>query len=102
MYLIFICYMQDFTNSYMSEPSELSSLSPKYQEAYKTALREGTRTVCQSRVMIVGHSGAGKTSLVRCLLNQPFVEEHISTIGIDVGANIDIARATNWTLQTGN
>ena len=68
--------------------------------------------MCQSRVMIVGHYGAGKSSLLRCLLNQPFVEEHIPTMGIDTerqtkltgdgnGAKLHIAKATDWTPQKG-
>ena len=91
---------------------ELASLDPKYQEAYRTALKEGKRTVCQSRVMIVGHFGAGKSSLLRCLLNQPFVEEHIPTIGIEtsnqtkinedgLAADVHIAKATDWIPQKG-
>ena len=74
----------------------LPYLGPKYQEAYRTALKQGTRTVRQSRVMIDGHSGAGKTSLLRCLLKQPFVEEHIPTIGFEVN------KTTDWTLQEGS
>ena len=64
--------------------------------------------MCQSRVMIVGHYGAGKSSLLRCLLKQPIQEEHIPTIGIETenrtkvyeaGADILISKAENWTLQ---
>ena len=106
--LLYKYFYQHFIISYTAEPLELASLDPKYQEAYRTALKEGKRTVCQSRVMIVGHFGAGKSSLLRCLLNQPFVEEHIPTIGIetskqteisgdDLAAGVHIAKTSDWT-----
>ena len=106
------------------EPRELAFLDSKYQEAYRTALAEGKMTSFQSRVMIVGHSGAGKTSLLRCLLGMPFEPKHIPTIVISADTNVrineqadeqadeqveeqadgklQVIRATNWTHVEGN
>ena len=49
--------------------------------------------------MLVGHSGAGKTSLRHCLLNKPFVKQHITTVGIDADpaeAKVDVCKAKGW------
>ena len=99
---------------FSGEPRELASLAPEYQEAYRTALRDGVQTVHQSRVMIVGHYGAGKTSLLRCLLGKPFVKEHIPTIGINADpkqtkvrtdeqadGDLQVVKTKNWTSGKG-
>ena len=54
--------------------------------------------------MLVGHEGAGKTNLKRCLLGEDFVEKHIPTTGIDADpskAKVEICHTTDWKLQTG-
>ena len=69
------------------------------KEAYREASEGGTITVHQSRVMLVGHSGAGKTSLRHCLLDKPFVKQHITTLGIDADpaeAKVDVCKAKGW------
>ena len=75
-------------------------------EAYKRACKDGIQTVSESRVMILGHYGAGKTSLLRCLLGEPFVKEHIPTTGIDADpdrtkVDVDITKTQNWTKHNG-
>ena len=78
-------------------------LSEKHKEAYLEALEEGSIEVCQSRLMLVGHGGAGKTNLKLCLLGEEFVEEHIPTTGVDADpskAKVEICQAADWELQT--
>ena len=68
-------------------------------QAYREASKGGTVTVHQSRVMLVGHSGAGKTNLQHCLLDEPFESEHISTIGIQCDPShtkVEVRKAKNW------
>ena len=80
-------------------------MSPEYRQAYKKACEEGTETVHHARVMVVGHSGAGKTSLIDSLLNKPFNSQHDTTNGIiaDPSASrIDISKANKyWELHQG-
>ncbi|GBG35164.1 Leucine-rich repeat serine/threonine-protein kinase 1, partial [Hondaea fermentalgiana] len=60
---------------------ELNELSEAAAEALRTdqKVRWG-----RAKLMVVGKAAAGKTSTIRTLLNQPFVPEHVSTIGIDL------------------
>ena len=54
----------------------------------------------------MGHYGAGKTSLLRCLLGMPFVKEHIPTIGINADPkqtkvkidddDLHVVKTKNW------
>ncbi len=47
------------------------------------ACQHGTHPSFRARINIIGHSGAGKTSLTRRLLGKEFVEKHDSTDGIE-------------------
>ncbi|GBG27966.1 NACHT, LRR and PYD domains-containing protein 1 [Hondaea fermentalgiana] len=60
---------------------ELNELSETAAQALKTdqKVRWG-----RAKLMVVGKAAAGKTSTIRTLLDQPFVPEHVSTIGIDL------------------
>ena len=51
-------------------------------QAYLDACAHGTRPSYRARINIIGHSGAGKTSLTRRLLGQEFHENEESTDGI--------------------
>ena len=69
--------------------------------AYVRSLEEGTCEPCRARLMFVGHYKVGKTSVVRSLLSLPFVEEHLSTDGIETRMaqtqrSLDIIEATDW------
>ena len=46
-------------------------------------MKSGSKRSYRARINIIGHSGAGKTSLTRRLLGKSFVEEHNSTDGIE-------------------
>ena len=54
----------------------------------------------RSRVFILGEAGVGKTSLLRALLNMPFEEEVLSTIGADI-STLDATDTHEWTKMTG-
>ncbi|GBG32511.1 Leucine-rich repeat serine/threonine-protein kinase 1 [Hondaea fermentalgiana] len=60
---------------------ELNELSEAAAEALRTdqKVRWG-----RAKLMVVGKAAAGKTSTIRTLLDQPFVPDHVSTIGIDL------------------
>ncbi len=55
----------------------------KMATAFREACKHGTRPSCRARINIIGHSGAGKTSLTRRLLGQEFQENEESTDGIE-------------------
>ena len=73
-------------------PEELYLMNREYQKAYEEACTGGTQTVCQCRVMIVGHEGAGKTNILNTLLDRDFQEDHIMTNGMEV----EINKTRNW------
>ncbi len=51
--------------------------------AFLEACKNGTHPSYRARINIIGHSGAGKTSLTRRLLGQKFQEKEESTDGIE-------------------
>ncbi len=51
--------------------------------AYKEALKDGKARSYRARMNIIGHSGAGKTTLTRKLLGKSFTTKHNSTDGIE-------------------
>ena len=72
---------------------------PQYQHLYVEACQEGTRAVHRTRIMLLGHFGAGKTSVKRSLLYEPFENKHLSTDAIDVADHqclVDINNSINW------
>ena len=48
-------------------------------ELYQQALQQGGVPWRRSRLMLVGEGAAGKTSTLRSLMKQEFIEEHNST-----------------------
>lgn len=77
-------------------------MGPEYTLAYQKACKEGCKQNFQTRIMLVGHFGAGKTSLKRSLLSQPFVSEYLMTNSIDAdpsSCKIFINETDNWNLQ---
>ncbi len=36
-----------------------------------------------AKIVMIGESGVGKTSIVRCLSDKQFIDNHVATIGID-------------------
>ncbi len=52
-------------------------------QAFQEACQHGTHPSYRARIKVIGHSGAGKTSLTRRLLGQKFQEKEESTDGIE-------------------
>ncbi|XP_028390620.1 uncharacterized protein LOC114515542 isoform X2 [Dendronephthya gigantea] len=63
-------------------PCEVIARGQKAINAFKTALQEGTSSVSRLKIIVVGDVRAGKTSLIRSLSGQPFVETREETHGI--------------------
>ncbi len=59
------------------------SESEKLAQAFLEACQHGTHPSYRARINIIGHSGAGKTSLTRRLLRQKFQKGEESTDGIE-------------------
>ena len=60
------------------------------QKIYEKALKEGTMKVHRARIMLVGHFAAGKTSVLRSLLNEDFRDEHVTTDGVDTEETVNV------------
>lgn len=69
------------------------------QQIYRDACLQGVRKVYRTRIMLIGHFAAGKTSVKRSLLQEPFVKEHLTTDGIEMKDQtcvVDVDTAVNW------
>lgn len=74
-------------------------LEPGMQQVYQDACLKGTKRVFQTRLMLVGYFSAGKSSVKRNLLNEKFLENHDSTVGIDTEDQtcvVDVETAVDW------
>ncbi|KAL3889773.1 hypothetical protein ACJMK2_002101 [Sinanodonta woodiana] len=72
-------------------------------QLFEEALKDGEETVHNIRIMVVGHMGVGKTTLVKRLLGEEVnISERHSTEGIDVYVNCcDVSLSTlEWTRRT--
>ena len=61
----------------------IKSFGDTLWEAFQEACKKGTRPSYRARINIIGHSGAGKTSLTRRLLGKSFQKNEESTEGIE-------------------
>ncbi len=52
--------------------------------AYQDACKHGTKPSFRARINIVGHSGAGKTTLTKRLLGKAFMDQYNPTDGIEM------------------
>ena len=66
-----------------SEPYEVLARGEVAVEIFNQALREGKACVSRIQLTVIGDVGAGKTSLVRTLSGEEFIEERKETHGID-------------------
>jgi hypothetical protein len=64
--------------------------NPGMRKIYEDTCKEGTREVYRTRIMLVGHFAAGKTSVKRSLLNEDFVEEHLTTDGVETEETVNV------------
>ncbi len=76
----------------------LNLLEPAVQQQYAQACTEGTKEVYRTRLMLVGHFAAGKTSVKRSLLHEQFVQEHKTTDGVETQDTcvVNVDTAVNW------
>ena len=82
-----------------SVPSEIEARGPRAKLAYKNALKRGKVKVYRARIMLIGQSRAGKTSLKKSLLGLPFDPKEESAEGFKTDPTkfeIAIEQATNW------
>jgi hypothetical protein len=80
-------------NPLTSPPYELATQGIEAIREYFTSAEEGTRTVAEVKVILVGEGASGKTSLTRCLREERFNEHEETTHGI---------RIKPWQLETGD
>ena len=64
--------------------------NPQMQKIYENACQEGSREVYRTRIMLVGHFAAGKTSVKRSLLNERFVSEYLTTKGVETEETVNV------------
>ena len=60
------------------------------QTIYADALKEGQMEVYRTRIMLVGHFAAGKTSVMRSLLNEDFIDKYVTTDGVETEETVDV------------
>lgn len=65
--------------------SSTSSVERKTSKAEKLELNAFQRNSCTRRIVVLGNSGVGKTSLVKMFTTLQFEPSHLPTIGIDFG-----------------
>ncbi|KAK3598913.1 hypothetical protein CHS0354_036224 [Potamilus streckersoni] len=83
-------------------PIEILNMDNRSIQLFEEALKDGKETVHNMRIMVVGHIGVGKTTLVKRLLGEEVnIPERCSTEGIDVYVNCcDVSLSTHeWTRQ---
>ena len=84
--------------SQCKRPTQRHTYEGQLHCVYKDVCETGTHELSRYRVMIVGHFGAGKTSIKRSLLNEKFINQHIPTQGISLGneCQVDVADVVEW------
>lgn len=53
-------------------------------QQFQKALQEGEVETCRLRIVVLGRAAVGKSSIVRALLGEEFIEEHNVTDSADV------------------
>ncbi|KAL3888353.1 hypothetical protein ACJMK2_000723, partial [Sinanodonta woodiana] len=84
-------------------PIEILKMDERSIQRFEEALKDGKETVHNIRIMVVGHMGVGKTTLVKRLLGEEVnISERHSTEGIDVHVNCcDVSLSTHeWIRRT--
>ncbi|RWX44973.1 hypothetical protein H206_01140 [Candidatus Electrothrix aarhusensis] len=86
-------WVEFFPNPLTCPPYELAFQGIDAIREYFASAEEGTRTVSEVKVILVGEGASGKTSLTRCLREERFNAHEETTHGI---------RIKNWKLKTGD
>lgn len=68
-------------------PNTIKKMSDHDREEFLKAAKSGTTKRYNIRVMIVGEKSAGKTCLLRRLMNEP-IDDVVSTDGLDIKRRI--------------
>ncbi len=71
-------------------------------QAFKFTCARDMQMLYCARLNVIGPEGAGKTSVVRSLLGQPFQSKHVSTVGIDCSetkCKLNVAYTAGWKLK---
>ncbi|KAL3888409.1 hypothetical protein ACJMK2_000777 [Sinanodonta woodiana] len=78
-------------------PIEILRMDDRSIQLFEEVLKDGKETVHNIRIMVVGHMGVGKTTLVKRLLGEEVnISERHSTEGIDVYVNCcDVSLSTH-------
>ncbi|KAK3607771.1 hypothetical protein CHS0354_040675 [Potamilus streckersoni] len=77
-----------FTHLYQGVPLEILKMDDRSIQLFEEALKAGKENVYNIRVMVVGHVGVGKTTLIKRLLREEVdISERRSTEGVDVYVN---------------
>ncbi|KAL4217307.1 hypothetical protein ACF0H5_023758 [Mactra antiquata] len=79
-----------------SLPEEIQQMDMESIEMYFKALKEGKEHVRDIRLMVIGHHGAGKTTLTERLMGKPFTQVG-STNGIEIHV-----RQCQFNIKTGH
>jgi GTPase SAR1 family protein len=73
-----------YANPLISPPLELAVRGMDTICEYLTSAQEGTQTVAEVKVILVGEGASGKTSLTRCLMGEDFNKNEQTTHGIRI------------------
>jgi len=65
---------------------EQQTIDMKTVASYQVALKEGSQSSNQFKIVTLGAEGAGKTTTIDILLNQPFQPDQQSTVGTSVSS----------------
>ena len=65
-------------------PAAIRRRGPEYVEQYRKALKEGKTTIKRLQLLVLGEERVGKTSLIRSLIGDEFIEDCDPTKGIDM------------------
>ena len=93
------CCLSNCFIFYLVVPAEILAQGPVAKQLYEDALKDGSVSVCRARILIIGQDRAGKTSLKKSLLGQPFDPDEQSTDGIEVDPSectIEVDQIKNW------
>ncbi|XP_071941111.1 uncharacterized protein [Antedon mediterranea] len=79
-------------------PLEVLARGQEANDAFLDAIQEGSKSIYQTRLMLVGQERVGKTSLTKALTGQPFdaTEEVTDGIEASLSCTISVKHTTNW------
>ena len=92
----FLCNLYLFLTLIDEATQKSDSLDANLVMAYEAAMKEGSESSNQFKLVTLGAEGAGKTSSINTLLNLPFQSNQESTVGASVNScTVDMHLATS-------